>query len=119
MSQICHLHCPSPGGGGAGMVAMVAAAGSATAAISAVIGDIVLCAGIVVTVLVITGTWYLVHVLRRDRQHLSGRQSIASLAQAQRPAIAPARQAITGVHVITDAPETFRIPVARDDGGRG
>ena len=112
MSQICHLHCPSPGGGGAGMVAMVAAAGSATAAISAVIGDIVLCAGIVVTVLVITGTWYLVHVLRRDR-------SIASLAQAQRPAIAPARQAITGVHVITDAPETFRIPVARDDGGRG
>jgi Flp pilus assembly protein TadB len=124
MPQICHAHCPSGSSGGL-VVAVVAIGAGAVAAIGAYIGDILLTAGIVVTLLVIAGTWLLVHLLRRDRRETTGRPMVRSLAdvqQGQLSAPAPVRQAITGVHVITDArelPETARITIKRDGATTG
>ena len=121
--QVCHAHCPQSAVVPAAAVA-VAAVAAAGATIGAWIGDILLTAGIVVTLLVVAGTWLLVHLLRRDRRETTGRPMVRSLAdvqQGQLSAPAPVRQAITGVHVITDArelPETARITIKRDGAQR-
>lgn len=125
MPQICHLHCPSPAGTSAGIIIAVAAGVSATAAISAYIGDIVLTAGIIVVVLLVASTWCLVHVLRRDQRHVTSRETVDQLTERLRaPVAAPARKAlpasrkaISGAYVITDAaeaPEPARIAIKRD-----
>lgn len=79
MGQVCHQHCPG-GGSSVAAVAGVVATGSAASAIGAYLGDIVLTAGVIVAVLVVTGTWFLVHVLRRDREHVSGRLAVSRAA---------------------------------------
>ena len=117
MPQVCHAHCP-PDGGGHVLVIAAAAAGVAVSSVAAVIGDIVLAAGIVMAVLVIGGTWLLVRLLRRDRGMLTSREALTALAVPQRAALPAVRKAVAGAYVITDAPEAARIPAARDGGTR-
>lgn len=111
MGQICHAHCP-PGGGGHVITAAVAAAGAALSGVVAVIGDVVAAAGIIMILLVAGGAWLLVHLLRRDRGLISGREDIAVLVTPRRAALPQVRQAINGTYVITDAraiPESARV----------
>jgi hypothetical protein len=125
MPHPCPHHCPS---GSSGVIPLAIAAvtvGAGATAISAVIGDIVLAAGIIVALLLAGATWLLVHLLRRDRREITGRPMVRSLADAQQArltALPPVRQAITGVHVITDArefPETARTTIKRDGATTG
>jgi hypothetical protein len=116
MGQICHAHCP-PDGGGHVIAAAVAAAGASGTAIAAVIGDILLAAGIIVAVLAVGGAWLLVHLLRRDRGTVTSRKDIAALLAPQRTALPTPRKVITGAYVITDARvarEGARIAATRD-----
>jgi hypothetical protein len=126
MPQICHRHCPSDG---PSLLGFVIGAGAVVVfggmAIMAVIDQMVIIGAISVVVLAATGIWYLLHVLRRDAEHVTSRETADRLAERlRRPVAAPARkalpvtrQAITGAYVITDVkvtPEPARIAIRRD-----
>lgn len=118
MPQVCHAHCP-PDGGSHAIAIAAAAAGVAVSSIAAVIGDIVLAAGIVMAVLAVGGIWLLVHLLRRDQGTVTSREDIVALSAQRRVALPQVRQAIAGAYVITDArepAETSRIAIKRDGG---
>ena len=82
MPHPCPHHCPS-GSAGHGALVVVAAGAAVATAIGTYIGEILWTAGTIAVVLTVVGMWYLVHVLRADRQHITGRPAVRSLADAQ------------------------------------
>lgn len=123
MPQVCHRHCPPERGGLALLAAVVS-----SAALAAVISDVLVAVFVVLAVACAAGVAYLVHVLRREAGQVA---RIGSGYRAEVPTVSgrlvrelPAPHAALpaprpGVYVVTDAPVRQTVRITQSSAGRG